>query len=190
MCFRFNFSVIFLLVLFVASGCATAPTVQVLDPTHVATAKRFLQNIGAGELAMTSFKRELEKKSEEQPGMTGLLQRAFVDIDKNYFEDLIAETYSRHVTHKDLIEIAQFSESPTIKRFFNVVFEGVLSGEPVSGENIMSQFNADELTEIMKLSMSESFIRMKESLPEINREMSQLSRKLGGDIVREYIKTQ
>lgn len=186
-----NFTVLFFLIgHFLLLGCSTTPVVTKEDTARTATAKRFIHNIGAGELAMISFRKELERQSNEQPGMTELLKRAFADIDKEFFENLAAETYSRHLTHKDLTEIAAFSEKPAIQKFFQVIFDGISSGNPESTEDWMRQFSADELTEIMKMSVSDSFVHLNDALPTINREMAQSSEKLGQEIIRDYLKKQ
>ncbi|MES9992194.1 MAG: hypothetical protein ABW098_09585 [Candidatus Thiodiazotropha sp.] len=153
----------------------------------MATAKRFLHNVGAGELAMVGFQSEFEKLSNKQPGMSELVRRAFADFKAEDFEDLAAQIYARHLSHAHLLEIAQFSEKPAIDRFFEVIFSNMQSKTPLSKDQIIRQFNADELSEIVKFSQSESFIAMNKSLPKINRELSEAARKLGETKIREYI---
>jgi hypothetical protein len=179
-----------ILVVFVSliSACSTTPVAHGPGPEHVATAKRFLHNVGAGELAMIGFKRKYLELATEQPGMSELIRRAFADFKAEDFEDIAAQVYARHLSHEHLIEIAQYTEMPSINYFFRVIFENIASEKPLSNKELISQFSAEQLTDILKFSQSDSFIAMNKSLPEINRELSQASRQLGESRVRDYIK--
>lgn len=190
MCRRKFAILVFLIGCVFLSGCSITPVVTKEDTARTATAKRFLHNVGAGELAMTAFVKELENQANEQPGMTELIKRAFTNINQEDFENLAAEVYSRHLTHEDLMEIATFSEKPAIQRLFKVIFGGISSGKQLDNQELLRQFSADELTEIMKMSLSDSLVRMKEVLPEINKELVQASNSLRQEILRDYLISQ
>ncbi len=198
-------------VIFVASGCSTntpAPTTeqaqakpsiydfnpkpvdQSVDAEHLSTAKRFLRNVGTAELFMLGVQREFNKLDKEQPGLAELTRRAFADFKPETFEVLAARIYAQNLSHEHILEIADYTETPTIKKFFRLIFAEVGQGRALDNKKIMKQFNADELTEIVKFSLSKGFIAMKKALPQINTEIEIESRELGRNIVQEYIKKQ
>lgn len=176
------------LLCFMVAACATAPAPRPLDPKHVATAKRFLHSWGAGDLVMDGFRRALEEKSKEQPGMAELARRAFASFKVENAEDLVSRIYARHLSQDYLGELARFTESRTGNRFFRIVISGTLEGK--KSDDILRQFNADELTEALKFSQNESFTALTQALPAINRELAEEGRRLGETTMREYIKRQ
>ncbi len=156
----------------------------------MATAKRFLHNVGMGEIAMRGVFRSFEQMREKQPGMTDLMSRAFADLKGEDFEVLAAEVYAQHLSYDHIRELEQFSENSAIKRFFSIIFSVVESGQPLNNDELMSRFNADELTQILKFAQSDSFIELRKSLPEINDDLGEAGRRLGEKILREYIDRQ
>jgi hypothetical protein len=158
---------------------------------HLAVARRFLHGFGAGEIAMKGLRTELEKQAKDQPGVAELVRRAFVDVDEEDFEILAAKVYARHMNQQHLSDLAGFIETKTGSRFFKVAIdgamEGVLSGKPQDGAAAIREFNADELTEIMKFLQSDSFMALQKKLPTINQEMAQEGEKLGEALLMEYL---
>lgn len=190
MCYRYHRSLILALLSFVIVACATTPAAWAPAPEHLAIAKRFLRSFGAGEIAMAGFQRKLEEETRNQPGMAELSRRAFGDIKAEDFEDLAARVYARHLTQQHLAELANFTEGRTGNRFFRVAIASELGDKPSKVEDMMRQFNADELTEIMKFVQSDSFAALQQALPTINRELGEEGRRLGEAAMREYIKRQ
>ncbi len=165
-------------------SCATPP--QQPDPIRLADAKRFLHSWGAGELAMAGFNRALDGKPA---GYVELAHRAFADVTPADFEDIAAKVYARHLSQKSLAGLANFAESPTGNHFFKVTIANAVKGKAKKRSNreILKQFNADELTKIMKFVQSDAYAEMKTELPTINRELGKAGKKLGETKMREYI---
>lgn len=196
-----------LMVVVFLSGCGSTPTTNVKPATTAnnreapvvftqediarqGTAKRFLHNIGAGDLMVASFEATMEEQARKQPELAELLNRAFADLSQDDFESAASEVYARHMTHKDLVEIADLSEKDSIKKFFKEIFDGVLTGKPVDQNALIQKFSAEELTDIMELSLSESFLKLKKVLPTINKELKVAGKKLGEKTLKEYIKNR
>ena len=176
-----------LLFSFIVAACASTPADQGPNAEHIAVAKRFLHSWDAGEIAMTAFQREIEQNYKDQPSLTELMQRAFADSKPEDFENLAARVYARHLNEEELTELAQFTESPTGNRFFRMSVGAAVAGKPLSGEDAMRQFNADELLEIARFSQSDAFVALKEALPAINRELGEEGRQFGEAKMREYL---
>jgi hypothetical protein len=169
------------------AGPATKPSAAEPSAEHLAVARRFLHGFGAGAIAMKGLRTELEKQAKDQPGVAELVRRAFVDVDEQDFEILAARVYARHMNQQHLTDLAGFIESKTGSRFFNMAIEGAMSGKPQDSAAAIRQFNADELTEIMKFLQSDSFIALQKVLPTINAEMKQEGEKLGEALLLEYL---
>lgn len=176
-----------LLLCFFIAACASTPASKSPEQQNFAIAKRFLHSWGAGEAGMAAFQKNLEETSQEQPGLAELMQRAFADITEEDFEDLAAKVYVRHLNQSQLTELAQFTESPTGNRFFRMSVTNAIDGKPVTGEDITREFNADELTEIVRFSKTDGFVALKEKMPIINRELGEEGRQLGETKMREYL---
>lgn len=178
-----------LLITFILAACASAPAPKGPDQENLAVAKRFLHSWGAGEAGMAAFQQNLEQTYQDQPGLAELMQRAFADVTEEDFEDLAARVYVRHLSQQELTELAQFTESPTGNRFFRMSVASAQQGKPVTGEDIARQFNADELTEIVRFSKSDGFVALKQNMPTINRELEEEGRQLGETKMREYLES-
>lgn len=187
MCSRSNRILAPLVFCFIAVACASTPVPQGPDQQHLAAAKRFLHSWDAGELGMRAFQQNLEQTYQEQPGLAELVQRAFADVTEDDFEDLAARVYMRHLNQEELEELAQFTESPTGNRFFRLSIAGAMEGKRVNRDDITRQFNADELTEIVRFSQSDGFAALKQAMPAINRELGEEGRQLGETKMREYL---
>lgn len=188
--YRYHQSLILVLLSFVIVACATTPAARAPAPEHLATAKRFLRSFDAGEIAMAGLQRQLEKDTKDQPGLAELSRRALADITAEDFENLAAQVYARHLTQQHLADLAQFTESRTGNRFFRGAIGDALEGKSNGVEDMMRQFNADELTEIIKFVQSEAFVALQQALPAINRELAEEGHKLGESAMQEYIKRQ
>ena len=136
---------------------------------------------------MAAFQNQLEQTYLEQPGLAELMQRAFADVSEEDFENLAARVYVRHLNREELTELAQFTESPTGNRFFRMSVASAMAGTPVTGEDMARQFNADELTEIVRFSKSDGFVALKKNMPTINRELGEEGRQMGETKMREYL---
>ena len=172
--------------LFIAA-CASTPAPKSPEQQNLAVAKRFLHSWGAGEAGMTAFQKQLEQTYVDQPGLAELMQRAFADVTDEDFENLAARVYVRHLNQAELTELAQFTESPTGNRFFRMSVASAMTGTPVSGDDIAREFNADELTEIVRFSKSDGFVALKKNMPTINRELGEEGRMMGETKMREYL---
>jgi len=141
---------------------------------------------------MTALKNKLQQESKNQPGMAEVMRRALGDFKAEEFEDLAAKVYARHLTQDHLAELAQFAESRTGQRFFQTAIAGAMKGleEKAAAAEFMRQFNADEITDIMKFGQSKVFAALQLALPTINREMGEEGRRLGETKLREYLKRQ
>jgi len=188
---HYHWFLLSLLLSFLVAGCATTPEAKGPDAGHQAAAKRFLHSWGAGELTYEAFQRiHVERVKEQPPAMAEVVQRIFADITPEVFEDLAAEVYARHLGRTHLTDLAQFTESPTGNRFFRRVVGSVMSGKTVNGSTLMQEFDADELTEIMKFAQSEAFLALRQALPTINRELAEAGRRFGEERLREYLDRQ
>lgn len=178
-----------MLVSILVASCATAPKVKSEADDNTAAARRFFSSIGIGDFALASFKRQMEAQSVGKPaGYVEMMQRVMGDITARDFEDMAAEVYSRHLNEKVLNELADFTESPTGSKFFKAVFKSVLEGKPENMQSeLMSQLNADELTEIAKFAMGDAFKAMQAAMPAINREMAEQGRKLSEEKLKTYL---
>ena len=187
MCSRLYRVVTPLFLFFIIAACTSTPVSQGPDPEHLAVAKRFLHSWDAGEISMAAFQQSLQQTYKDQPGVAELVQRAFADVTEEDFEDLAARVYVRHLNQEQLEELAQFTESPTGNRFFRMSVASSISGKAVNRDDITRQFNADELTEIVRFSQSDGFAAMKKALPTINRELGEEGQQLGETRMREYL---
>ena len=176
-----------LLFTFILAACASTPASKAPEQDNLAVAKRFLHSWGAGEAGMAAFQKNLEQTYQEQPGLAELMQRAFADVTEQDFEDLAARVYVRHLNQEQLTELAQFTESPTGNRFFRMAVAGAMEGKPLTGDDMARQFNADELTEIVRFSQSDGFVALKQKMPTINRELGEEGRQMGETKMREYL---
>lgn len=190
MYYRYHQSLILVLLSFVIVACATTPAARGPAPEHLATAQRFLRSFGAGEIAMAGLQRKLEEDTKDQPGLAELGRRALADIKAEDFENIAAQVYARHLTQQHLADLTRFTESRTGNRFFRGAVGDALEGKSSKVEDMMRQFNADELTEILKFVQSEAFVALQQELPTINRELAEEGQKLGEATMREYIKRQ
>lgn len=186
----YPFKQLMILALLVLAGCAAQPVVKVPSAEQEATAQRFLNQVGVGELAIRGYRDELQRMAREQPGMAELVERVFADFKPRRFEQMAATVYARHLSLEHLSELEQYSRRPAIKRFFAVIFEAIASGEPVDNQALMRQFNADELTEIMRFSSSESVTALKQVQAQINQELSEASRQYAEAAFARYMKQQ
>jgi hypothetical protein len=185
---RFYRFLVSVLLCFMAVACATKSANQGPDPEHIAIAKRFLHSWGAGKLAMDALQRTLQERAKDQPGMVELMRRAFADVKVEDFEDMAAQVYARHLTRENLAELTRFSESRTGNRFFRVSIAGAMEGK--KPDDLIRQFSADELTEVMKFFQSDAFKALTQALPTINRELGEEGRRRGEAIMRDYVKRQ
>ena len=177
----------FLFVLFIAACASTPPASSNPQQQNLAVAKRFLHSWGAGEAGMAAFQKQLDQTYVDQPGLAELMQRAFADVSEEDFENLAANVYVRHLNQDELVELAQFTESPTGNRFFRMSVASAMTGTPVTSEEIAREFNADELTEIVRFSKSNGFLALKKNMPDINRELGEEGRQMGETKMREYL---
>lgn len=184
---RFRFLILVLLS-FLMAACATAPGNQNPESEKIATAKRFLHSWDAGGIAMAAFRQKLESESMGQPGMGELMRRVFADFKGEEFEDLAAPIYAHHLTQAHLTELARFTDSKTGNRFFRLIIKSAAEGKPNTQNDVMRQFNADELTEIVKFAQSDAFVALTRELPAINRELGEAGRQFGEAKMREYLK--
>lgn len=185
--YRFN---LLILLSFIVVACATTQVRNTPDPEHINTAKRFLRSCRAYELAMNSLERKMESESKEWPeGYGELIRRVFADITAEEFEDFAAPIYARHLPEEHLAELERFTKSRTGKRFFRLIIARRMENKSaMANDDIMRQFNADELTEIMKFILSDALAAMKQAHPAINREMADAARQFGEAKLREYLK--
>ena len=122
--------------------------------------------------------------------MAELIRRALGDLNAEDFENIATDVYARHMSQEHLTVLAQFAEGQTGKRFFTMQFAGVLDGTPLSAKDIARQFNADEITEIIKFGQSEAAAELKRQLPAINQDMAAAGQALGKAKMEEYIAQQ
>ena len=157
---------------------------------QIAIARRFVHSWDAGGLVQIGFQQKMEsEKLNGSPGMTELVQRVFADVKVEEFEDLVAQVYARHLDRATLQALVSFSESPLGNRYFRGAIAAALAKEKSHSNNeLLKQFSADELTQILKFSQSDAFIAFGKALPTINQELGEAGRKLGETKMREYLK--
>jgi len=147
-----------------------------------------MQNINAGGLMSTVFNREIEKETAKNPGVGEVMRRAFNNIQIDDFENLGAKVYTRHMSKPALEEMKKFTEGPVGGRFFRSVFAYIAESKPIDTTEVMRQFNADELTALLKFTQSDAFLEMQKKLPIINKDMEVEGEKLGEKVVKAYLK--
>jgi hypothetical protein len=157
---------------------------------HAAMAKRFLHSFDAGGLAMKGLEKELNRQAETQPSMAELTKRALIDIDADDFENLAARVYVRYLNQPQMAELAKFAESEVGGRFMRVSVAQATSGKKVDPQEIMNQFNADQLLFIMKFIQSEPFVAFQQKINIINEDLKKEGEKLGMATMNEYIRKQ
>ena len=191
--YRFHRFLVLVLLSFMVVACATTPVSQNPDSKHIATAKQFVQRMGIGELSLAMFRRQMEIEAKAQPDRAELARQAFTDIHAEDFEDMAARAYARHLTHRHLTELTTFSERQVGSRFFRMmhaVLIGIVENKPIEIEEMMRQFNDEEIAEITKFTQSEAFVAMKQAQPAINREMAEEGRQFGEAKLRAYLTQQ
>lgn len=167
-----------------------APNVDNPSPAHLNAAKAFLSNIGAGEMIMLGYQIGLEQLAEEQPGLAELTERALSDVTPQDFLNVAAPAYSRYLSEEQLKELTRLSDNPSISELFSAVALEELHGREFSAEELTKDLSADQLTEILRFSVSDSALAMKEVLPQINRDLEmQVEAFVEGKLTR-YIKVQ
>jgi len=194
-------SLLAILLLCLIAGCSGTPVAPKSSQANTAApkapipktgafmaAQRFMNSWGAGEMIQSMMQREIEKRAAEQPGMSELMKRVLADSSADEFADLAAGVYARHIDQADLEVLATFTETPAGNRFFKTIVGAVLAGEELDQNAIMRQFNADEITELMKFFQNPAFATMQAKLPTINKEMSEEGRKYGERKLKEYLK--
>ena len=186
---RFFIFILLILASLMITSCATTSTVKEPDPNRIVAAKRFLHAFDAKKLVTIGLERALEKEVSKYPeGAKELTRRVMSNIKAEDFIDMMAEIYARNLTRGSLTELAKFVESPTGNRFFNLIIDSALEGKQANVQNeVMSKFNADELTEIMRFSMSPAFKKMNRVQYKINRELMEAGRQLGQEKIQEYL---
>lgn len=189
---RFIRTLFLMLLSLIVVACATPQTPTGPSHEHVDTAKRFLSSWGAADLAMKAFKRKMDSQNVDQPASVAELnRRVFATIKAEDFVDIASRIYARHLSLEHLTDLTRFTESPTGNKFFRIAVGRAMEGESSKiKEDMQRQFNADELTEIMKFAMSEEFSAMKQAIPDINREMAEAGREFGQKKMREYLEQQ
>jgi len=165
-------------------ACATTPATHAPDSEHVANAQRFLHSWGAGEIALAGIESALEAKAKEQPDTAELCRRAFSNVQVEDLENMMARVYARHISKNNILELMKFSESDTGQRFFRAAITAAMEGQ--QNEDVIRQFNADELNAIIKFAQSDAFQAFTQAQPEINRELSEEGRKFGAAVMRDY----
>lgn len=160
------------------------------DSEAMVAAKRFLQSFGAGQLAMQSLTEVMKREAEAHPSIAEVAMRALSSIDANDFENLAARVYARHIPSEHMHALADFTDSETGGRFMRASIDHALSGQKGDTSQLMNQFSADELLQIMKFVQSDAFSAMQAVLPTINAELAQESEKLGQAVMRDYIRRQ
>ncbi|MCB1616225.1 MAG: hypothetical protein KDI30_09450 [Pseudomonadales bacterium] len=139
-------------------------------------------------MALISMQMEIERIADDQPGLAELMHRAYANIKEEDFEAVAATIYARNLSYEDLKELAYYAEKPAVNRWFRVIFSELVKGAALNERDIIRQFDADEIVDIMRFSQSESFARMTKALPKINRELSLAGKELGESVMKDYIK--
>ncbi len=177
----------FLFLLTCITGCKTTPVDSQPDSATMTVARSFLNNIEAGEIALMGFDSAMAEQGKSSPGLAEIMNRVFADMDSTIFVEMAATIYAKNLSYDTLAEVERHSQKESIQRFFKIIFNKVISGEKIDNKLLLSQFNADELLDIMKLGANESFIEMKAKLPIINNEMAVQSKMLGEKMMMDYI---
>lgn len=184
-----NYAFLFLLTFLTAcSTTSTTPVDNTPDPLTLKVATSFLNNIEAGKLALLGFNQSIVEQAKSNPGLAEVMSRVFSDIDDNFFVGIAAPIYAKHLPYETLEKIDKHSERESIQRFFKIIFEKIGSGEKIDNKALASQFNADELIEIIKLGSSDAFNEMKTKLPTINNEIAVQSKLVGEKMMLDFIK--
>lgn len=157
---------------------------------HVAVAKRFLHSFDAGGLAMKSMTEEFDRQASTQNALSELVKRSLEGLDADDFENLAARVYTRHLNQQHMTALATFAESNAGGRFMRISIDQALNGKQANPNELMSQFNADELLQLMKFLQSETFVALQQKIQIINAELKAESGKLGEAMMREYIRKQ
>ena len=208
---KVRWSALLMLVLLFVVGCETAPPrpqaatplpqaappqQQTLprqnqqSPEHVAAATRFLNNIGVGQALLETMKSDMELEAINQPGLAEVAQRSLANVTADDYELIAARVYARHVSMDDLLELDRLTQKPEIKQFFDMAFSAHKTGIPMDEAESMRHFNADEIIEIMKLSMSESFNNMNKIKPKIDRDLARALDAFHEAAIRDYVSQQ
>jgi hypothetical protein len=178
-----------ILLSFIILACAASKVSKSPDSEHINNAKRYLRSLGAYELFMVAIDRKLESMNKVQPGgNVEFLRRVFSEITEEEFEEFTAPAYVRHLSEKHLVEIVRFSESNTGKRFFQLVYARKIETQSNITKDDIRQFNADEIAEIMKFSLSDAAEAMKQANPAITRDIDAAENHFVEAKIREYLK--
>jgi hypothetical protein len=165
------------------------PANEVQNSPGFAAAKRFLTSWGAGDIMRIAFERALNQARNEQPGMAELAQRVFADFKIEEFEDIAAGVYAKNLSEDRLNALARFSETKPGRHFFTAMTTAAVEGKSID-QTLMREFNADELTAILKFGESPEFHELQAKLPVINKELSEEGRRVGQKKMREYLQRQ
>ncbi|MDH5435026.1 MAG: hypothetical protein OEY19_13865 [Gammaproteobacteria bacterium] len=187
-----NYTFIILILGFLSlSGCQTLQVEPKPDNDipKITIAKRFLANIGAGKLVLEGFTRAIESGAKQKSGLAELVKRTFTDIDEEFLLDMTAKVYSKHLKIEDIKELADYSENPTIQKFFKITYTNRSNAEK-SDDSFMKHFNADELTELLLFSESKGFQSLSKALRAINVDLMIEGKNLGEEKLREYLQKQ
>ena len=155
-----------------------------IDPN----AKRFLKSIKTGEFIYNGFTKEMKKIAANNPSLTEVVNRAFANITSDDFENIAAKVYTRHLSKPTLEELMNFTEGPVGGRFFRSIFTYIAESKPIDNDAVMRQFNADELTTLLKFTQSNAFVEMQSKLPTINKEMSEEGQRFSEAVIKFYVK--
>lgn len=175
---------------FFISACSTTNVKKVDADDGLSTAKRFVKNIGVANGAMDTFKKMILQETKNTPNLKEHFVRVSEMASESDFAGYIAKVYSRNVDAKDLTALADMSESPVIKRYFQEIRSNRASAKPVAQMALLNRFNKDEVGEILKFVSSDSFIRLNSKLPVINAELKKEGREYGRRLFQKYAASQ
>ncbi|MEH6367794.1 MULTISPECIES: hypothetical protein [Pseudomonadaceae] len=186
------------LLLCTLSACSTAPASQTphqakpdythISPAHLSAAKAFLNNIGAGHMAMLGYQAGLQEMAQEQPGMAELVARVLSDVTPDDFLYMAATAYAHYLSEQQLNELARLSEDPAIAELFQTVAQHEVQGKQLDSDEMAKHLNADQLTAILRFGQSDSARAMKQALPDINRDMEAQVKAFAEDKMIRYLK--
>ncbi|HIL22315.1 MAG TPA: hypothetical protein EYG20_03470 [Alcanivorax sp.] len=179
-------SSLFLAAVFLA-GCSVTPPSQEAENQGFVVAERFLDNIGAGEMAMAGFKAAQRASVSDNPAMNEVMEEALVNVKEEDFVKLAADVYSKHLDERDLEVLAGFSEKPAIQKYFGAVFGRIKEGRPMSND-ILNGFSKAEIEEVMAFTVSDSWVEMVRALPAINAELAIEGERYGREAMKGYLK--
>jgi hypothetical protein len=178
-----------ILLSFIILACVTSQVSKTPDSEHINNAKRHLRSRGAYELFMVAIERKIESMNKVQPGgNVEFLRRVFSEITEEEFEEFYAAAYVRYLSEKHLAEIVLFSESDTGKRFFQLLHARKIKNQSTMTKDDIRQFNADEITEITKFSLSDAGAAMKQAGSAINHDIEAAGNHFVEAKIREYLK--